>query len=351
MKRIIVALLALGLASCGNVSMPDYDEVEDLKVVSVEPADGAELLPNARIKLIFSTPVDDAGIDETTLLIYQVEDESKILSITKDAQDGDIGGIRGEYYFSDDRTEVEFAPKDGFAAGQYAVIATTRIVSTGLYPLNQRGVSNQGPFVSFFTVPASSAYTSFAEAASSDGAVPTTPVAATKQRPDFALINEVLYDAVGSDTDGNVFIELYAEAGKDISGYKILMIGGDSGQVYETLEIKDATTVPDDGIFVIADARTGASTQSNVLNFDMLANFDPQNGPDCIALQGDGQILDAVGYGSPLVQPTSSSLQCFESAGAIKVSSGHSLSRAMGYDSDDNSSDFSDNPAPTPGEL
>ena len=120
----------------------------------------------------------------------------------------------------------------------------------------------------------------------------------------------------------------------------------------ETIEIPEGSRLRDDGLFVIADARTGSSDQTNVPDADMIDNFDPQNGPDCMQLfDAKGELLDAVGYGAPLIDIAENGSPCYEGSSAEDVGSDWSLSRFEENDSDDNAVDFLPTSPPTPGTI
>ena len=53
--------------------------------------------------------------------------------------------------------------------------------------------------------------------------------------------------------------------------------------------------IPNDGVFVVADMDADGLT--SVVDVDLLANFDFQNGPDSIVLMDMGTAIDSVGYG------------------------------------------------------
>lgn len=184
------------------------------------------------------------------------------------------------------------------------------------------------------------------ERATTDNETPSAKV-----RPQTLVINELLYDFTGSDTDGQLFVELVGDAGADIGGYKIVFVNGDGGAAMETITVLTAASIADDGLFLIADAKNGAAGDSFVPDFDFLDDFDPQNGPDCVQLLDDqGELVDAVGYGSPLPTTAENGLPCFEGTPATDVPTGKSLSRVNGADTDDNAADFVATD-PTPGVL
>jgi hypothetical protein len=102
--------------------------------------------------------------------------------------------------------------------------------------------------------------------------------------------------------------------------------------------------IGDDGLFVVADATSGGTTSVPV--YDLLANFDFQNGPDSIRL-GDGVlVLDAVAYG----EFAPGEVMAGEGMPALDVAAGWSLARIYAdVDTNDNAVDFEGLDVPTPG--
>jgi hypothetical protein len=149
-------------------------------------------------------------------------------------------------------------------------------------------------------------------------------------------LNELYYDASGTDT--SCYIELYGLAGLSLDGFGIAGISGSSGSAYVTIDL-DGFTVPPDGFFVIAQ-------DPSVPNADTVTgSANLQNGPDNVEIRYHGIPVDALGYGS---------LNGWHFTGewlpAHDVSSGHALGRYPdGQDTDNNSIDFHDYTARTPG--
>jgi hypothetical protein len=164
--------------------------------------------------------------------------------------------------------------------------------------------------------------------------VPSAPSA-------LPLISEVFYDAVGSD-DGQSFVELYGTPGTDLSGLTIEGINGSGGAVTHSIALSGLISA--DGIFVLADTFSGGGT--SVVEADLLAAFDFQNGPDSIVLRSETEVLDAVGYGSF----GAGDVFAGEGTAAEDVPAGSSLARRFAdVDSDDNAADFVVLATPTPG--
>lgn len=166
------------------------------------------------------------------------------------------------------------------------------------------------------------------------------------------ILNEILYDASGSDTDGNEFIELLSTAGSNLSGIQIIFINGADGKITETISLPNGSVADENGLFVVADLKNNSNNSSNILHFNFLDNFDPQNGPDSVQLiSASGELLDAVAYGEGVLDIATNGLATGEGSAAIDVTSGHSLSRVEGSDSQDNASDFIELELPSPGVL
>lgn len=153
------------------------------------------------------------------------------------------------------------------------------------------------------------------------------------------VINEVFYDAVGTDT-GTGFVEIYSVPGEDLAGYRILGVNGSGATVYETITLPAGTLVPADGYLVV-----GAS--AGVANVDVVDAHDFQNGPDSVQLLDPaGVVVDAVAYGVFGAADTPAG----EGAPCDDPEAGYSIGRGFGRpDTNDNATDFLVY-RPTPGE-
>lgn len=181
----------------------------------------------------------------------------------------------------------------------------------------------------------------------------TTDVGGSALRPAALMLNEILYDIPGSDTNGDVFIELRGTPGGQLAGYFIRLVNGDGGVETARITLPAGLVVPDDGLVVIADDVMGDPTATHVPNADFVAAFDPQNGPDTIQLfDPDGFLIDVVGYGKPLPALDAEGLPMFEGGPALDAPMGSSISRpAEGVDTDQNQADFMVNSTPSPGAV
>ncbi|MDX1384237.1 MAG: lamin tail domain-containing protein [Thermoanaerobaculia bacterium] len=153
------------------------------------------------------------------------------------------------------------------------------------------------------------------------------------------ILNEVVYDGVGSDGD-EVFTEIFGPAGQSLDGWSLVGINGADGSVYRTVDLTGAT-IPADGLLVVAGSGAlGAVAAAK----DFEGSVDWQNGPDAVLLVDDeGAVADALQYGD------AGAFNMGEGAPAPDVAGGSSLSRDGGHtDTDDNATDFTEG-VPTPG--
>ncbi len=372
MKGYLISLSVIAVASmsgCGPIDVSGFESLLSAqpKVVSISPASGAAVSDDAKVELTFSRQIDPSTVDVSTLAVLRLDDPEKSNDeLAAKVEDGDTTGVSGTYEFNEEGDSVSFAADEKFTPGSaYLVVASSRIMSAEGLPLNQRAGMSPTPFASAFRVEGeaeSAAAADVSGESSSGGGGGSDSGSGTESgaggaadqrvRPTILVINELMYDAVGSDTDGDVFIELYGDAGGDISGYKVEFINGPDGKATETISLPDDSVIAADGIFLIADARTGVPGASDVAGADLIVNFDPQNGPDCVQVQNEkGEPLDAMGYGTPIIAVAENGRPCFEGAPAPTAASGQSLSRSGGIDSDDNSADFQVLTSPTPGVI
>lgn len=148
----------------------------------------------------------------------------------------------------------------------------------------------------------------------------------------FPLISEILYDPAGAD-NGRVFVELFGKVGTDLLGFALEAVNGDGGGVHARGELSGR--VGASGYFVIADLRSDGST--DLMDFDLGLDFDPQNGPDGVRLLRGEELIDAVAYGSFGIDQVFSG----EGSPAPDAGPGSSLARRFSnIDTDDNAFDF-----------
>jgi hypothetical protein len=166
-----------------------------------------------------------------------------------------------------------------------------------------------------------------------------TPVGGTTPN---VVINEVLYDSVGSDT--NVFVELYGPPGAILDGLTLVGINGNGGKIYRTVALTGI--IPDDGFFVVAHPDAESNVVAEADQISTKADF--QNGPDTLQIRMGNDLLDSLGYGD--FGGTSvfggESNPCPD----VETNSGLSIGRLLdGGDSDNNADDFGVLASPSPG--
>lgn len=345
-----IVIAAMCLAGCGMQGIAPFDSLISMqpRVIAVAPAEGEKVAPTESVAVEFSRSIDPITVNESTLAIIKTDaTDEGVEGVADDVEDGDLIGAHGIYEFQQESRTALFHANEPFEKGAtYVIVATSKILSPDLIPLNQNPGSTPTPFTSFFRI--------VGEGQDADGSISgeegQDESDIVRIRPSHLLINEILYDAVGSDTDGDVFVELFGEAGGDITGYKLVFINGEDGIIKDTIEVPADSLIGDDGLFIIADAKTGSPDTSDVEAADYIKNFDPQNGPDCMQLLNEKEeLIDAIAYGEPIVDLGENGLSCKEGFSAMDVSSGQSLSRVDGMDTDDNVSDFKILDSPTPG--
>lgn len=159
-------------------------------------------------------------------------------------------------------------------------------------------------------------------------------VAATGAAQAQVVINELLYDGIG--TDSGMFTELKGDPGMSLDGYALEGVNGNGGEVYRTIDLT-GQSIGGDGYFVLAQDGT-------VPNGDLIdSGADWQNGADQVRLVLGTDIIDSICYGD------SPDLSC-EGTFAPDVASGVALARCPdGSDTDDNEADFVEDDTPTPG--
>ncbi|MFO0744646.1 MAG: PKD domain-containing protein [Myxococcota bacterium] len=158
--------------------------------------------------------------------------------------------------------------------------------------------------------------------------------------PADLVINEVLYDDVG--TDVNAFVEIYGPPSTSLVGYSLVGVNGNGGTEFNTIALTGSTGA--DGFYVVA--KTGSNAAILAAADQTSANADYQNGPDNIQLRQGTTVVDAVGYGTFAVGDVFAG----EEAAVAGVTSGVSIGRdASATDTDANVDDFYPQLAWTPG--
>lgn len=334
------------------------------------PAAEGLITAESPIVLQFSQPLlADSLHAGSVVLLSQLGPEESAASVIEQWENGAntwplVIELRSE-------RELHLRPQTPLAPGRVAVVVSTAVLSQSGVPLSQSPGTASRPFVAFYQVVSEAAATELGIAmesatgldlpselptGSGDVVVPdaTGGAAAASTavpRPALLLIQEVLYDLPGADTNGELFVELRGTPGGHLDGYQVRFVNGDGGVVTETVVLPAGSVIPPDGLFVIADGMTNNLQATQVANADVVDNFDPQNGPDSVqVLSPEGQVLDVLGYGQPLPAQDQGGQPLYEGASALDASAGASLSRrAEAADTGHNANDFVVNLVPSPG--
>ena len=310
------------IQGCGDIEPLAFDSLtqKQPKVVSVTPIDGGNLDGQA-IEVVFDQALDPKTVTTKSFVVTSVQEgEVDAVGLWGKAKKDDVKGMEGTFEMSADQKTVRFFSEESFPAGERCgILLTPEILSAERLPFNQTPGKGPTPFFSAF-------YTNGFQVDASG--VVTNIISASIARPAYLQLNEVFYDAVGSDTEGDLFIELKGEPLKNIAGYKIVVVRGSDGEIMDTLTVPSGMLINAQGFFVVADAVTSQPGVTHVSTADWVTPLDPPNGPDCIQLVDPaGQLVDVVGYGSPLVLRAKNNLFCYEGSPVADAPSGSSLSR------------------------
>lgn len=350
---ILTCALILCLTGCGGIPSGNFQSALQSQPYVVD------LAPNpyqfydrlTRIEVTFSKPIDADSITDRSVFVVKgaldPEQYADPENVEDDLEGGQLQIVEGTAAQGEaDPQKISWAPSQPLTGGEYSLVITPDLKGEDRIPFNQQPGENPTNFIAVYRMEGD-------DGVSPSDSVdnPSSPSILPKIRPAFLVINEALYDAIGSDTDGNEFIELYGEPNTDLSVYQVVLVNGADGAILETINIPDGAQIAPDGIFLIADTRTSATT-SNIVGADLLDNFDPQNGPDALQVLDDqGRLMDALAYGNGNVPAAHNGLAAGEGNPAVDVAAGHSLSRIQGQDTHDNAADFVDLSVPTPGVL
>ncbi len=391
-KHITIFVCVTFLTACGSpylITVPSL-AAQQPKVISVLPKDKATTKANAAVSVVLSRDIDKETVGKYSFLVVENYTEQPPDIIKDELKDAKIMGIEGTYHVNADSTCITFIPQDGLKASTtYGVILTPEIKTKENFPLtrifvsqfavsgdSEAGVGSDSEAEASVAEPGGQTVESEAACdeanlntsedqgdasettsdASGDvsGDTSTGDDASTQQEeetPPTVVLNEVYYDADTSDTDGNLFIELKGTPEGNIAGYKIVMVNGDDGKATATVTIPAGAAISAEGFYVVADAKTNDPKATNVAGYDLIANFDPQNGPDSVQLvDSKGVLVDAVCYGATSATVAENKLAMCEGAVAPDASAGSSISRQPGAeDTNDNAADFVINTSPSAG--
>ena len=371
MKKIVLTLFLVVLfVSCGDRDFVLDDPTQKQpQVLFVMPDNQWKIPPETSFYIQFSSPVDPQTVNEKTIYLLPEETLSSSFENGKDLEDDledkSDQNVEVDYqWISEDDTSLILHPQRPLEENhKYSIIVTTQVLTLGRLPLNQTLGESPTPYLKVYEV----GFVSEAISTPLENPDPIVPEGnindhdgGEEQEEEYAppvslqgklVLNEIFYDAAGSETDGQLFIELKGEGGLSLNGVQVVLINGNDGRVTDTIKITEQLNVNESGLFVIADTRTGSSEDSQVTPFHFLDNFDPQNGPDCVQLfDGTGALIDSVAYGAGGNVMAGNDFACGEGEEAPDASAGQSISRREGdVDTDNNATDFVINLSPSPG--
>lgn len=320
-------------------------------VIEVAPADGSRIEKQSEFVLRFSERLDLASLEKDAVaLLFNAEEKtfSDIGDLMDDLASGELAAVPSQFLLDSEEKELSLLPEGELADGIYHLVITPALLSVQGLPFNQKPGESPQLFIARYIVGEGE----LPQLGESPAGPTSPPPPIFGPPPESLVIQEFLYDGKVSETDGEAFVELYGTAGADISLYQVLFLNGSNGEETERITLPPNSILGEDGIFLIADLKTGSTTSSGVAGADFLDQFDPQNGPDGLQLLNrDGELLDTVAYGEGAVALAVNGLALGEGLPAPDVTAGHSLSRLAGADSGDNRLDFQDQVTPSPGSL
>ncbi len=162
--------------------------------------------------------------------------------------------------------------------------------------------------------------------------------------PATIILNEIVYDSVGPDSDpgNNLFVELKGPPGTSLNGFLVVGVNGADNLDYNLINLS-GRTIAADGYFLIAHPN---GSPGLVALADMTSTaVDFQNGPDSVQVRWYTRVVDALGYGSF----GTTMYFAGEGSPSQQAYSGASLTRdANSADYNNNSRDFFVDIIPTP---
>ncbi|MBI2067058.1 MAG: lamin tail domain-containing protein [Deltaproteobacteria bacterium] len=355
-KSLFVILL---LTSCVQVPLkPGSPNESRPQVLSLWPQNEV-ISSGADFFIWFSHKIDPATLTEDSLWLIEGEvsppDQDDFRILKKSVDGGDLKKVSLQMEGVEGGQGVHLKTIETLSPGSfYTLIITPFILSEGrlpvfpyleIYHTGLEGETERSNELS----PGSSPDPAdpLEDRSSGEVEAPSSSVAVQG----FVVINEILYDVAGSDTNGVLFIELYGTPFFDLGGFKILFVNGDNGEMTDSITVPAGAKVGTDGFYLIADAKNGIPSESFVQGADLIDDFDPQNGPDAVLLfDSNGSLVDSLGYGDLTTIGTAEGEQLFEGDPAPDVAQGHSLERNFpGVDMNNNRDDFVEKVIPTPG--
>ncbi len=398
-KIIGILLLSFFIGCVSAPSKPVSLLEESPQILFVGPDVTQKLSLQPQWSIVFSQPMDVSTVNEASVILYEGKIDAGTydtpLALYKDMDQKKAAQISLQFFWDPEGRVLTLAAQEELSPNQsYSLLITSKALSSerlslkpmdlALKPMDvpllrfyqtaELAVGNSTPSVSKATPvtpgskkptpevpikPVSSGPSPAipSPSAPSQSSPQGTPQGSSQNPPEeeslvagTVVINEIYYDAVGSDTDGVLFVELFGTPHFKVGGYKVVFVNGGDGKITDSVVLPVSAEIPVDGFYVIADAKTGVPNASRVEGADLVDNFDPQNGPDAVQLLDDqGKLVDAVAYGAGVVKMAENGLPLFEGKEGPLVKSGHSLERkSPGLDSNNNFDDFMERDTPTP---
>ena len=389
----VFAVILVFLVACAQVPAQPVPLAErSPQVTDVIPSENQLISTQPKFAVLFSRPLDPVSVHSQSVLLVKGDMSSDHIQSVSDIYKGidkkSLDTLSLKYSLKHDAKELILVPDDQLQPSEtYTLLITPRVLSREKVPLSQDASGSQNPVavvyqtggiemvqtpdpifdevpevmpqeVSDASSPTPVIQTPISNPVSTPAPIhppssptPSSPVSPTSSPQGTVVINEIYYDAVGSDTDGVLFVELFGTAGMSLSGYKINFVNGSDGKIYDAITLPGSSHIRSSGFYVVADARNGSPSLTNVASADLIDSFDPQNGPDAVQLlNASGSFVDAVGYGQGIVARAENGLATLEGTAAPDVVNGHSLERSSpGQDTNNNSVDFVERETPTPG--
>jgi len=170
------------------------------------------------------------------------------------------------------------------------------------------------------------------------------------------VINEIDYDNVGSDRAEFVEIWNGSASPVDLAGHSLVLVEGQYGEVYATVDLGQAGTLGAGQFLVVGSPSVSVPDGALKINLQGSENQIQNGGPDGVALIKDGAVLDALSYEGRITAayiPNVGEVSLVEGNPFTTADSGRverSLCRVpSGADTDDAASDWAATSTVTPG--
>jgi len=170
------------------------------------------------------------------------------------------------------------------------------------------------------------------------------------------VINEIDYDNVGSDRAEFVEIWNGSASPVDLTGHSLVLVEGQYGEVYATVDLGQAGTLGAGQFLVVGSPSVSVPDGALKINLQGSENQIQNGGPDGVALIKDGAVLDALSYEGRITAayiPNVGEVSLVEGNPFTTADSGRverSLCRVpSGADTDDAASDWAATSTVTPG--